>query len=178
VNGTGLADALSVSPVLGKTGRPLLFVDKDSMPSYTSKALKKSGIKTLVLIGSTSAISTKQEKALKKAGYSVSRIAGANAYRTSVAIATHAVSLGVGFTWKSAGLVSRTSYTDALAWASASGLSNQVYLLTASKALDSGVRGTVIVQRATIGKVRVYGNTRAITIGVRDRLATAMRSGK
>jgi putative cell wall-binding protein len=178
VNGTGLADALSAAPVLGKTGRPLLFVDKDSMPAYTTKALKKSGIKKLVLLGSAGAISAKQEKALKKAGYSVSRIAGANAYRTSVAIASHAISLKVGFAWKSAGLVSRTSYTDALAWASASGLSNQVYLLTASNALDRGVRDTVITQRKTIGKIRVYGNNGAISTGVRDRLATAMRSGK
>jgi hypothetical protein len=84
----------------------------------------------------------------------------------------------VGFSWKSAGLVSRTSYTDALAWASTSGLSNQVYLLTASNALDSGVRGAVIDQRKTISKVRVHGNDRAITTAVRDRLATAMRSGK
>lgn len=178
VNGRGLADALSVSPVLGKTGRPLLFIDKDSMPAYTTKALKKSGIKKLVLIGSADAISAKQENALKKAGYSVSRIAGANAYRTSVAIAAHALSLNVGFSWKSAGLVSRTSYTDALAWASASGLSNQVYLLTASNWLDSGVRGPVIAQRTTIGKMRVYGNNRAITTAVRDRLAIALRSGK
>jgi putative cell wall-binding protein len=178
VNGRGLADALSVSPVLGKTGRPLLFVDKDSMPAYTTKALKKSGIKKLVLLGSADAISAKQEKALKKAGYSASRIAGANAYRTSVAIASHAISLKVGFTWKSAGLVSRTSFTDALAWASASGLSNRVYLLTASNALDSGVRGAVIEQRKTIGKVRVHGNDSAISDAVRSRLATAMRSGK
>lgn len=177
-NGRGIPDGLSATPVLGRTGRPLMFTDKDSMPHYTWNALRASKIKRVVLLGSTGAISAKLEKALKKGGFTVSRVAGPNASATSKAIADHAVALKVGFDWKRAGLSSKTSFKDALAWGWASGMSGQVYMLTASNALDGTVRGAYIAHRSVVGKARVYGDSKEITSAVRKRLATALRSGK
>jgi putative cell wall-binding protein len=177
-NGKGLADGVSVTPLLGRTGRPLMFVDKDSMPPYTWKALRASKLKRVVLLGSTGAISAKLEKSLKKSGFTVSRVAGSNASATSKAIADHAVSLKVGFDWKRAGLTSKTSFKDALVWGWASGMAGQVYMLTPSTSLDGTVRGAYIAHRKVVGKARVYGSSSEITSAVRKRLATALRSGK
>jgi putative cell wall-binding protein len=177
-NGHGISDALSVSPVLAKTGRPLVMVDKDSMPSYTSKALKASGIKKVILLGSVNAISAVQEKAMKKAGYKVSRIEGTNAARTSLAIAAHAMTLNAGFKWKSMGVASKTSCVDALAWAYANGKTGCVYVTTPPDKLDGSVRGAAIAHRKDIGKVRVYGGAAAVSIAARKTLATALRTGK
>ncbi|MDR3686401.1 MAG: cell wall-binding repeat-containing protein [Coriobacteriia bacterium] len=173
-----ISDALAVAPVLAKTGRPLLFVDKDSMRSYTARALKATKIKRLILLGGTGSISAKQQKALGKLRYKVSRIAGANSSKTSLAIAAHALSLNVGFQWKSMGVTSTSSCVDSLAWAWSNGTAGFLYLTTPTKKLDSAVRSAAIVHRTFIGKARVYGGAGAVSDAARKTLATALRSGK
>jgi putative cell wall-binding protein len=174
----GISDSLAASPILAKTGRPLLFADKDSMRSYTMRALKATKIKKLVLLGGTGSISAKQEKALKKAGFSVSRVYGANGSKTSLAIANHALALKVGFQWKSMGVTSKTSCVDSLAWAYANGTAGFMYLTTATGKLDSTVKSAAISHRKDIGKARVYGGAGAVSDAARKALATALRSGK
>jgi putative cell wall-binding protein len=176
--GHGISDALAASPILAKTGRPLLFVDKDSMPSYTSKALKASGIKKVILLGSTGAISARQTKALTRAGYKVSRVQGATSYRTSLAIAAHALSLNAGFKWKSMGVASKSSCVDALAWASAQGKAGYLYVTTPANKLDASVRLTAARHHTDIGKARVYGGSGAVSDAARKTLALALRTGK
>ena len=174
----GISDSLAVSPILAKTGRPILFADLDSMRSYTLRALKASKIKKLVLLGGTGSISTKQEKALKKLGYKTSRVYGANGSKTSLAIANHALSLKIGFQWKSMGITSKTSCTDSLAWAYANGTAGFMYLMTPTAKLDGSVKSAAISHRTAVGKARVYGGAGAVSDAARKALATALRSGK
>ena len=174
----GISDALAVSPILAKTGRPILLADLDSMRSYTLRALKASKIKKLVLLGGTGSISAKQEKALKKLGYKTTRVYGANGSKTSLAVANHALSLKVGFQWKSMGVTSKTSCVDSLAWAYANGTAGFMYLTTPTPKLDGSVKSAAIAHRATIGKARVYGGAGAVSDAARKALATALRSGK
>jgi len=176
--GHGIADSLAAAPILARTGRPLLLVDRDTMPSYTRAALKASRIKKIVLLGSGSAISTKQDRGLRKAGYKVIRVQGTNSSKTSVAIAAHAISLDVGFKWKSMGVASKSSCTDALAWAYANGLTGAVLVTTPTAKLDGSVRSAAISHRVDIGKARVYGGAGAVSQTARKSLATALRSGK
>jgi putative cell wall-binding protein len=177
-SGATISDALAASPILAKTGRPLLFVTKGSTPSSAANALKSSGINHVVILGSPAAVSTTQLRSLKKAGYRVNRIAGASAYKTSLAVAAYAISLKIGFKWKSAGVASPASCTDALAWAATDGRAGRVFVLTAAKTLDSTVRKTVIKHRSEIGKARVYGGSGAVSDAARKSLAKALRSGK
>jgi putative cell wall-binding protein len=177
-NGASISDALAASPILGKTGRPLLFVNKGGMHGYTARALKASGIKQVIVLGSTAAISTAQVRTLKKAGYHVTRVAGTSAYKTSLAVAGHAISLKVGFTWKSLGVASPAACTDALAWALANGRAGRVYVLTPSKALDATVRKLIVKHHSEIGKARIFGGPAAVSDAARKSLAKALRSGK
>jgi hypothetical protein len=148
------------------------------MQGYVARALKASGIKQLVVLGSTAAISTAQVRTLKKAGYHVTRVSGTSAYKTSLAVAGHAISLKVGFSWKSLGITSPASCTDALAWALANGRAGRVYVLTPAKALDVTVRKLVVKHRSEIGKARIFGGSAAVSDAARKSLAKALRSGK
>jgi hypothetical protein len=148
------------------------------MPGYTRRALRASGIKRVILLGSTGAISTAQGRALRRDGYSFRRVAGINGSKTSIEIAKHALALNAGFKWKSMGVASKTSCTDALAWAYANGRAGYVYLMTPTSRLDSSVRSVAIAHRADIGRARVYGGSGAISTAARKSLATALRTGK
>lgn len=178
VTGKGTAEALAVAPILAKTGRPILYVDKDSMPGYVSKALKTGRIKHVIILGPTKNVSKKVDAALKKAHIVVERVGGADSYKTSVSILAHALRLKVGFSWKAAGVASPASCADALAWASANGFTGSMVLLTSSKTLDSTVRANAAKWRKQIGKARVYGGSSAVTYGTRKSLAVALRTGK
>lgn len=85
--GNGFADALSVGPVAGAKGWPILFTSKAGQLTNTTKdALVKLGIKEVVIVGGTSVISDEVKNELAN-DYSVRRIAGANRYETSLEIA-------------------------------------------------------------------------------------------
>ena len=95
-----------------------------------------------------------------------------------MAIAAYGLSLKVGFEWKSIGVASKTSCTDALAWAWANGSAGCLYVTTPTAKLDGAVRNTAIVHRTDIVKARVYGGAGAISNAARESLATALRTGK
>ena len=175
--GQGTADALAVSPILAKTGRPILYVDRDTMPGYVRTALNNSHIKHVIVLGPTSSVSRKQELALKKAHFTVERVGGADSYKASINIAWHALRLKVGFDWKSAGVASPASCGDALAWATGNGLTGKMVLLTPTKKLDSTVRANAAKFRKQIGKARVYGGSGSVSTAARKSLAQALRTG-
>lgn len=87
VNGTALADALSVAPLADEYNAPVLLTEKDKLNTDTLNELKRLGVKEVTIIGGTSVISSLQEETLKSNGITVKRIAGNSRYETSTKIA-------------------------------------------------------------------------------------------
>ena len=177
-SGDESAEALSAAPLLARLSRPVLYVHQGSVPAIAMKKLKATTVRKVVILGGTSAVGTAVETAFKKAGYKVSRVGGTDCYKTSVAIAAHALALKVGFVWKRVGVASPGLCTDALAWAATNGAAGSMLLLTPRKSLDSGVKSAVVAHRTEIGKARVFGGCGAVDAAARKTLAIALRSGK
>ena len=171
-------EAMSIAPVVYRVPRPVLFVHANSVPSVVLGALKASKVKNLILLGGSSTISKSVEKTLTKAGCKVSRINAGDKYKTSLAIATKALALRAGFTWKRLGVGSPSSTLDAFAWASANGFNGSLFVLTPASSLDANVRKNAAAHRAEIGKARVFGGSAAVSQGARKTLAVALRTGK
>ena len=178
VSGDQPAAALSIAPVINRAPRPMLFVHANTVPSSVLSALKASHVKNVVILGGTKTITTTVEKALKKAGCTTSRIAGADKYKTSLAIAKHALSLNLGFGWKRLGVGSPSSTLDAFAWGSSNGANGSLFVLTPAASLDANVRKSAAAHRTEIGKARVFGGAGAVSQGARKTLAVALRTGK
>ena len=178
VSGDGPAEALSIAPVVNRASRAVLFVHTNSVPSGSLKALVASHIKNVVILGGTKTVSAGVEATLKKAGCKITRIAGADKYKTSLAIANHALSLNLGFTWKQMGIGSPSSTMDAFAWASANGANKSLFVLTPAASLDANVRKSAAAHRTEIGKAHVFGGAASVSQAARKALAVALRTGK
>lgn len=87
INAYSVADALAAGPYAKKINAPVLLTGNDSLNESTNAELKRLKTKNITIIGGENSISSKVEKNLKKSGYNVERIFGADRYKTSLEIA-------------------------------------------------------------------------------------------
>ena len=86
--GYSYADALSIGPVAGIKGYPILFTDTNSLPDATSSFLERNGITDVIVVGGKGVISAAVVNELSKHGVvNTRRVAGTNRYETSAAVA-------------------------------------------------------------------------------------------
>lgn len=127
-NATDFADALAISPISYKLKAPVFFVDKSkSLPAAQKKAILSCGKTKFLITGDTKVMSSQVESLLKSLG-SVKRLAGADRYKTSLAIAKYAVS-NLGMSWDGVAITSGKAPYDALGGGPAQGKENSVIVL-------------------------------------------------
>ena len=86
--GLGLADALGASGPAAALKEPILLTPAKAMSAYTRQGLAATGAKTARVVGGTSVVGDQVVADLKAAGVTtVDRLAGANRYETSGAVA-------------------------------------------------------------------------------------------
>jgi hypothetical protein len=112
---------------------------------------------------------------LEAPGLTVTRIAGADRYSTSRAVADHG--LTEGLSRAQAGFATGTSFPDALAAGPALGMSSPaaVLYLTSPAGVDPALYTLVHTNRTAIGTARVYGGAAALPEQVRAELTAALR---
>ena len=81
------ADALAGAPLAQHLGAPILYTDRDSVPTATAEEIVRLGATTAVLLGGPGAISAAVADELAARGIGVDRIAGINRYETAAFIA-------------------------------------------------------------------------------------------
>ena len=93
--GNTFPDALSASSLAGALNVPIILTGKAGLTAQADKQIKALGIKNVIIIGSTAAISAKVENTLvKKLGKAnVTRCKGSNRYETAYAIYNLGLSL-------------------------------------------------------------------------------------
>lgn len=84
-DGRNYPDALSVSVYAASRGIPVLFVNKDSIPTATQSIMDTFNFSQIYIVGGKSAISENVEKKLKEKA-NVIRLSGATRYDTNLAI--------------------------------------------------------------------------------------------
>lgn len=84
-NATIAPDALSMAPVSGVEGIPILLITRDKISQETKDVLKDMNVEDIIIAGGTNAVPMNIENELKK-NYNVKRIAGENREETSVEV--------------------------------------------------------------------------------------------
>ena len=85
--GYSFADALAGVPLATKLNAPILLTEKDTLPKTTLAEIKRLGAKKVIILGGTTAVSEKVEKALANKKLTTERIAGNTRFATATAIA-------------------------------------------------------------------------------------------
>ena len=93
--GDAWVDALSATGLAASKG-PILFTERDSLHPATKQALKELGVKSVIIIGGTSAVSAKAEQAIVNEGFAVeSRLGGTDCYDTQMKVYQYGQSNGL-----------------------------------------------------------------------------------
>jgi penicillin G amidase len=90
-SGTSFADALSASPVAAGLGAPILLTGVDALPAATRAALEDLGIETTFVVGGRAVVSEATAQQVPGAR----RLAGAERYATSAAVARFGIGRGL-----------------------------------------------------------------------------------
>ena len=91
----GWPDPLAVSALAAHESAPILLAHEDDVPEVTVEALDGLAIADAVLVGGEAALTPAVSAELESAGLDVSRVAGADRFATSAAIADRAVEAGL-----------------------------------------------------------------------------------
>ncbi|HEX5590226.1 MAG TPA: cell wall-binding repeat-containing protein, partial [Candidatus Limnocylindrales bacterium] len=128
VSGTGFADAVSAAPAAARHDAPVLLTRPDAAPAATLAELTRLGPSRVIVVGGPGAVQDTVLAAIAQAvpGVAVSRIAGADRYATSAAVAG-SFAPGVAAVYIATG----EAFPDALAAAAAAGAQGAPLLLTA-----------------------------------------------
>ena len=168
-------DALSAAPVSYSLHMPILLADNGkSLNADVLSALKKCGIKKVIIVGGKLAVTENVEKQLVKNDISknnISRIAGNTAVDTSAQIAEFGLSHGL--TINGMGVATSQNYPDALAGAALCGHNNSVLLLADDKAMKNTSFPTKYKADFVIGYV--FGGTIAVSDTVMKALQAAVK---
>ena len=128
-------DALSVAPLAYANNMPILLADNgQSVSKAVLKAMKDCGIKNVIIVGGTAAVTKNVESQLTGAGFKITkRLWGNNGVATSAAIAKYGIS-NLGMSADQMGVATSQNYPDALAGAAFCGSKNSVLILADDKA--------------------------------------------
>lgn len=172
-SGTDYPDALSGAPVAGKNGAPVLLVQASAIPSVVRAELQRLKPSRIVILGGVGAVGNgvqTQLKALATTG-SVSRLAGADRYQTSVAISKASFSPGVAKVY----LASGENFPDALSGAPAAGVNKSPLLLVRRDSIPSAVQAELT--RLKPQEVIVLGGLGAVSYRATSQIPRQVGGG-
>jgi putative cell wall-binding protein len=162
---------------------PLLLTNTDSLPTATSSVLADNGVKQVILMGGTGAVSTNVENAIKNVGgtgnINVVRVFGGTRQETAAKLASDVLGKSdIGNFNSTRAFVSRPDeFADALAAAPLLGLFHAPLFLSASTSslgtvASNGIKGYPIAAKFTEGDL--LGGTTALADAVKNQLSDAI----
>ena len=163
-SGQDFPDALSGAALAAKMDAPVLLVRQDNLPSEAAAQLKRMKPAKVVILGGTEAVTARvAEQAETASGGAVSRLAGANRYETSAAIAdTYPTGISTVY------IASGADYPDALAGSASAGRNNRPMLLSNTDHLPQATREALA--RINPGRIVILGGPIAVSNSVQSQL--------
>lgn len=176
-------DALSASGLAGLHNAPIISTTPSTLSTTARNSISKLGIKSVIIVGGTAAVSTKVATAIKGiAGVtSVVRVAGDNRYLTADAVYSYAIKKGKSWVnpagykrpqypashkWKNSGgkkmaiLATGVNFPDALAASSLSAYGHYPIFLTDGTTLSSST--STLLKNGKFDELLVVGGSAAI----------------
>ena len=163
-------DALAAAPLVGALQAPLLLARRDALPAVTQVALRRLGVRRVVLLGGPDALSRRVEDRLA-ASHRVERLAGADRVGTAAAVARRAAQTPLLDGRRTAVLVNGWRYPAALAAGPLACAHRLPILLTRPGGLPAQTRSVLADLR--IERVLVVGGTAAVGARVARQLGEA-----
>lgn len=133
-SGATFPDALAGSAVAAGAGLPILLTDPHTLSPQVSTAVRRLGVRQVVILGGPAAVAPGVQAALSRQGVATRRLAGADRGATAAAIAAFAVGT-VGFTPSGISFARGDNAgggVDALALGALAGVRREPLLLTES----------------------------------------------
>ncbi|HYD11117.1 MAG TPA: cell wall-binding repeat-containing protein, partial [Acidimicrobiales bacterium] len=159
------SDALAGGPAANIDGAPMLLVSQSSLPGATADELRRLGVSRVIVLGGTASVGDGVVSQLRSVVGTVERVAGADRYETSVALAARRGRFGTAY------LATGASYADALAGGAAAG---GPILLARGNCVPRVVLDQLL--RAGVERVVLFGGTAALGVGV-ERLTVCPYAG-
>jgi putative cell wall-binding protein len=179
-SGENWPDATVAAPLAGALKAPLLLTPKAYLPGETSSEIIRLNPKRIYIIGSTGAISSTVETAIKGARPAViiERIAGVDRYQTSFAVANKIKSILGAIPDGTAFFVTGNNYPDALSVGSVAAYQKYPVILvgttlpgTSLQTINNlGIRRSIVIGGASVipdsvknalpGPIRIAGSNR------------------
>lgn len=172
--GANFPDALAAAPLATAGALPLLLAEPAGISAANVAFMRNLGVKRVIVLGGTGAVSSASEAALVAAfgDPSVDRVAGSDRYATAAAVAESGTSMGLD--WASPALATGADYPDALAGGVMQGLTGSVLLLTPTDALSDSAKAALVEHADVITELRFLGGTGVIAPSVRDAVKTVL----
>ena len=167
-SGADFPDALSAAAAAAHLGGPLLLTRKDALPADVPAELDRLNPESIIVVGGAALVSDDVLDDLSAYSSSVERIAGANRYETSLALADSAFGdTGVAY------VASGRTFPDALAASGAAGAFGGPVVLVDGRAdaVPQAVKDTLEDHR--VGFVFIAGETGSVSAGVASSLTGA-----
>ncbi len=162
VTGEQFPDALAASSLAGAVDGPVLLTRRDSVPDALASALATGalGVRDVIIVGGTGAVSDAVKTQLEQAGYAVTRIEGVDRYDTAANVARETVRrLGAAFS--GAVFVTRGDlFPDALAAAPLAYGNGMPVLLVRPDAAPASTKAAI--QDLGVTRAWVLGGTGAV----------------
>ena len=171
---TDYPDALAAAAVSAVTGWPVLYTDPNGLPTSTRQVLRDLGISKTYVVGGTVAVSQQVASELDSIGAPVvQRIAGADRFATSAAVANFA--LGQGLNAQHPSVATARNYPDALAGGALAGSLGSPVLLTESGFLPGPTSDWLHAQRNSVHAVYILGGPVAVSTAVGSAISSVLR---
>jgi len=166
VSATSWADAASASALAYQKGYPILLVPKSGANAHTDAFLRATRPTTVLIAGGTSVIASSADAYLAAvSGGTVTRLAGADRYQTSAAIARYAglVTNGETMTYNAIYVATGLGYADALTGGMLAGVMGNPLILTATDTCPFGTAAFLQEKKLAIGKLWLLGGESAVS---------------
>ena len=171
-SGTGFADAISAAPAAARDGGPVLLTNALALPDATAQELTRLAPARVVVVGGASVVSDAVLASIAGLlpGATVTRLAGADRYATSAAVAG-TFETGLPVVYAATGL----GFADALAAAAAAGSMGSPMVLTMPGSLPAPILAEIIrlnpSHAIVAGGVGAVGD--AVVRSIRDAVAAS-----
>lgn len=172
--GDKFADALAAAPFAYTNAYPILLTKSDALPASVRSAIQAANTANVYVLGGTAAVNAAVFNEIDGIAVDVSRKDGADRYATALNFATFVVEDLGAATWDYVGLATGVNFPDALSGGAACGARSGVLLLTQPDSLNPGVGTKLTDEKASIGRVTVFGGTSAVSSNVRNQVSAIL----
>jgi putative cell wall-binding protein len=161
----GWPDPVSVAPLAGFTGDPILLVNRDRLPEETAAAIADLDVERAVIAGGEAAVSTAVEQQL---GVPTSRLAGDTRYLTSLAV--YRAQVAAGMSPETLTLATGLDWPDALAAGPVAAITGTTFAIVDGQGGEDALDELLAEAIGEVTLVRLVGDETVITAEVEDRI--------